>query len=133
MNYQVPHAINSISKEAKRVYPYAISLMESVQERDIDLLLLEEFHASIPFQQWFIQRTLGPEVTVGTFLGALLFGALLTGTSTRHLNADIFRPDLAGNLTQIIQGLIVLFVGADVLILTVWNARKRLRVRRSTA
>jgi simple sugar transport system permease protein len=76
---------------------------------------------------------LGRNTAVGTFLGALLFGALLTGTSTRHLNAEIFRPDLAGNLTQIIQGLIVLFVGADVLILTVWNQRKRLRVRRSAA
>ncbi|PGH26987.1 dynein heavy chain, cytoplasmic [Polytolypa hystricis UAMH7299] len=31
LNYQVPHAINNISKEAKRVYPYAISLMESVR------------------------------------------------------------------------------------------------------
>lgn len=30
-NYQVPHAINNISKEAKRVYPYAVSLMESVR------------------------------------------------------------------------------------------------------
>ncbi|KAF2682234.1 cytoplasmic dynein-like protein 1 heavy chain 1 [Lentithecium fluviatile CBS 122367] len=29
--YQVPHAINNISKEAKRVYPYAVSLMESVR------------------------------------------------------------------------------------------------------
>lgn len=31
LNFQVPHAINNISKEAKRVYPYAISLMESVR------------------------------------------------------------------------------------------------------
>ncbi|KAI9836369.1 MAG: hypothetical protein M1819_001398 [Sarea resinae] len=31
LNYQVPHAINNISKEAKRVYPYAVSLMESVR------------------------------------------------------------------------------------------------------
>ena len=29
--YQIPHAINNISKEAKRVYPYAVSLMESVR------------------------------------------------------------------------------------------------------
>jgi dynein heavy chain 1 len=29
LNYQVPHAINNISKEAKRVYPYAVSLMET--------------------------------------------------------------------------------------------------------
>ena len=31
LNYQVPHAISNISKEAKRVYPYAVSLMESVR------------------------------------------------------------------------------------------------------
>jgi dynein heavy chain 1 len=31
LNYQVPHAINNVSKEAKRVYPYAVSLMESVR------------------------------------------------------------------------------------------------------
>jgi dynein heavy chain 1 len=29
--YQVPHGINNISKEAKRVYPYAVSLMESIR------------------------------------------------------------------------------------------------------
>lgn len=31
LNFQVPHAVSNISKEAKRVYPYAISLMESVR------------------------------------------------------------------------------------------------------
>ncbi|KAI4214893.1 MAG: hypothetical protein LQ351_002606 [Letrouitia transgressa] len=31
LNYQVPHALSNISKEAKRVYPYAVSLMESVR------------------------------------------------------------------------------------------------------
>jgi dynein heavy chain 1 len=31
LNYAVPHQINNISKEAKRVYPYAVSLMESVR------------------------------------------------------------------------------------------------------
>ncbi|KAK2746366.1 hypothetical protein FQN57_003248 [Myotisia sp. PD_48] len=31
LNFQIPHAINSISKDAKRVYPFAISLMESVR------------------------------------------------------------------------------------------------------
>lgn len=31
LNYQVPHAINNVSKEAKRVYPYAVCLMESVR------------------------------------------------------------------------------------------------------
>ncbi|PSS05288.1 dynein heavy chain, N-terminal region 1-domain-containing protein [Coniella lustricola] len=31
LNYAVPHAINTVSKEAKRVYPFAVSLMESVR------------------------------------------------------------------------------------------------------
>ncbi|RDW80646.1 cytoplasmic dynein-like protein 1 heavy chain 1 [Coleophoma crateriformis] len=31
LNFAVPHQINNISKEAKRVYPYAVSLMESMR------------------------------------------------------------------------------------------------------
>lgn len=31
IGYQVPHAVTNISKEAKRVYPYAVSLMETVR------------------------------------------------------------------------------------------------------
>lgn len=31
LNFPVPHSINNIAKEAKRVYPYAVSLMESVR------------------------------------------------------------------------------------------------------
>ena len=59
-------------------------------------------------------------------LAALLFGALLTGTSQRNLDPSIFKPELASNLTLLIQGLVVLFVGADLLILYAWNARKKL-------
>ena len=59
---------------------------------------------------------------------ALLFGALLTGTSTRNLDPSVFQPQLAGNLTRIIQGLVVLFVGADLLIIYLWQARKKLRL-----
>jgi ABC-type uncharacterized transport system permease subunit len=71
---------------------------------------------------------LGRNTAVGTGLGALLFGALLFGT-THGLSSNVIQPQLAGNLTYIIQGLIVMFVGADVLILYVWNSRKRLRPR----
>ena len=60
-------------------------------------------------------------------LSALLFAALTTGTSTRNLDPEIFRPELASNLTVMIQGLVVLFVGADVLILSVLGLRKRRR------
>ena len=31
LGYQIPHAINTVSKDAKRVYPFAVSLMESVR------------------------------------------------------------------------------------------------------
>ena len=48
---------------------------------------------------------------------ALLFGALLTGTSTRNLDPSIFQPELASNLTLLIQGLVVLFVGMDLVML----------------
>lgn len=70
---------------------------------------------------------LGRNTSVGVGLSALLFGALLYGT-TRGLDPDVFKPELASNLTLMIQGLVVLFVGADVLILYVWNKR-RLRRR----
>jgi general nucleoside transport system permease protein len=70
---------------------------------------------------------LGRNTSVGIFFGALLFGALLNGTSTRNLDPAVFQPELAGNLTLIIQGLVVLFVGADVLILYLWQARRKLR------
>lgn len=73
---------------------------------------------------------LGRNSAVGVFLGALLFGALLTGTSTRNLDPETFPPELASNLTVIIQGMVVLFVGADVLVL--WMLRK-LRLSRSAA
>jgi simple sugar transport system permease protein len=73
---------------------------------------------------------LGRNTAVGVGLGAFLFGALLYGT-THGLQSGAIDPQLAGNLTYIIQGLIVLFVGADVLILAVWNGRRRLRRRKA--
>ena len=48
----------------------------------------------------------------------------------RACTSNVIQPELAGNLTYMIQGLIVLFVGADVLILYVWNSRRRLRLQR---
>jgi general nucleoside transport system permease protein len=74
---------------------------------------------------------LGRNTAIGTGLAALLFGALLFGT-THGLSSNVIQPELAGSLTYIIQGLVVLFIGADVLILYFWNTRKRLRARAAT-
>ncbi|MDQ2984824.1 MAG: ABC transporter permease [Actinomycetota bacterium] len=76
---------------------------------------------------------LGRNSAVGVFFSALLFGSLIQGTSGQnpHLDPAIFKPEQADNLTVMIQGLILLFVGADVLVLYVWQARKKLRLRRS--
>ena len=73
---------------------------------------------------------LGRNSAIGIFFSALLFAALLTGTSTRNLDPSIFKPELAGNLTRIIQGLVVLFVGADLLILYLWQLRRKAAFRR---
>jgi simple sugar transport system permease protein len=70
---------------------------------------------------------LGRNSAIGVPLGALVFGALLQGTSTRNpAIQDVFDPKLAGNLTLIIQGLVLLFVGADLLFLYIWQTRKKL-------
>jgi simple sugar transport system permease protein len=74
---------------------------------------------------------LGRNTAVGVFFSALLFGGLINGTSGRHLSADVFPPQLAGNLTLIIQGLVVLFIGADVLVLYVWQRLRKARPSRT--
>jgi len=70
---------------------------------------------------------LGRNTAIGTFFSALLFGALLTGTSVRNLDPLVFPPELATALTSIIQGLIVLFVSADILVVYLWRLRRRIR------
>jgi simple sugar transport system permease protein len=73
---------------------------------------------------------LGRNTAIGVGFAALLFGALQTGTSTRNLDPEIFQPELASNLTLLIQGLVVLFVGIDVVVL--WFLA-RLRGKRAVA
>jgi general nucleoside transport system permease protein len=72
---------------------------------------------------------LGRNTAIGTLFSALLFGALLTGTSVRNLDPLVFPPELATALTSIIQGLIVLFVSADILVVYLWRLRRRIRRR----
>jgi general nucleoside transport system permease protein len=66
---------------------------------------------------------LGRNTAFGTVVAALLFGALLNGTSVRNLDPAVFDPQLATNLTWIIQGLIVLFVSAPVLVTMLTRGR----------
>jgi ABC-type uncharacterized transport system permease subunit len=71
---------------------------------------------------------LGRNSPIGVPLAALLFGALLQGTSTRNpAIQDVIKPELAGNLTLIIQGLVLLFIGADLLFLWIWRLRRKVR------
>jgi len=72
---------------------------------------------------------LGRNTAIGVGLSGLLFGALINGTSGRQLDPSIFRPDLAGNLTTIIQGLVILFVGLN--LGAIWASIRRRR-RRAT-
>ncbi len=78
---------------------------------------------------------LGRNKAVGVALSALLFGALITGTSTRNPGlAEVFDPRFAGNFSTMIQALVLLFIGADVMIIYLWRARRRLGlVRRPQA
>jgi simple sugar transport system permease protein len=70
---------------------------------------------------------LGRNTAIGVGLSAMLFGTLLYGTSTRNVELGEFPPELAGNLTLMIQALVLLFIGADLIVLYVWNLRRKLR------
>jgi len=75
---------------------------------------------------------LGRNTALGTCLAALLFGALVNGTSVRNLDPAVFDPELAGNLTTIIQGLVILFVSADLLIVWLLTRGRRRRTAPAT-
>jgi general nucleoside transport system permease protein len=76
---------------------------------------------------------LGRNTASGTVAAALLFGALLSGTSQRNLDPTIFEPSLASNLTYIIQGLVILIVSADVIVLGLVARSRGLFRRRKPA
>jgi ABC-type uncharacterized transport system permease subunit len=70
---------------------------------------------------------LGRNKAVGIFFAALLFAALQVGTSSRQLvGTEAIPPELAGNLSTMIQALIILFVGAELLIVYLFGIRRRL-------
>jgi len=76
---------------------------------------------------------LGRNTALGVGLAGLLFAALQTGTASRNLDPSVFNPELASSLAIIIQGLVVLFVGADVIILLALRRIRRTRARGATA
>ncbi len=67
---------------------------------------------------------LGRNKAVGILFAALLFGALQVGTSSRQLDPSVFPPELASNLSTIIQALVIFFVSAELLIVYMWQARR---------
>ncbi len=69
---------------------------------------------------------LGRNKPIGIFLAAMLFAALQVGTSSRQLDPSVFDPALAKDLATMIQALVIFFVGAELLILTMWGWRGRL-------
>jgi simple sugar transport system permease protein len=75
---------------------------------------------------------LGRNTAIGVGLAGLLFASLQTGTSTRNLDPEVFPPELATHLTTIIQGLIVLLVGADIVILLLLRRLTRRRASVAT-
>ena len=50
---------------------------------------------------------------------------MINGTSVRNLDPAVFPPELATNLTLIIQGLIILLVSAPVIVTTLYRLRPK--------
>ena len=70
---------------------------------------------------------LGRNTAGGTVAAALLFGALLTGTSNRNINLSI-DPTLIQYLTFMIEGIIILLVSTDVITLRLLKGGRQIRV-----
>jgi general nucleoside transport system permease protein len=75
---------------------------------------------------------LGRNTSLGVALSALVFAALLNGTASRNIPPEAFDiPEQAGNLSLTIQALVLLFIGADIVILWLWNkSGQKIRVGR---
>ena len=69
---------------------------------------------------------LGRNTAIGTVFAALLFGALETGTSTGNLASTSLNPELAPQLTYVIEGLIVLLVSTDLIAIRLLGLPRKL-------
>ena len=70
---------------------------------------------------------LGRNTAGGTVAAAVLFGALLTGTSDRNINLSI-DPTLVQYLTFMIEGIIILLVSTDLITLRLLKGGRRIGV-----
>jgi general nucleoside transport system permease protein len=70
---------------------------------------------------------LGRNTAGGTVAAAVLFGALLTGTSDRNINLSI-DPTLVQYLTFMIEGIIILLVSTDVITLRLLKGGRRIGI-----
>ena len=101
----------------------------------VDLLGFKHAVSTGDFSTNFIAFTgiavalLGRNKPIGILFAALLFAALEVGTSTRQLDPAVFPPELAVDLATMIQALVIFFVGAELLIVYIWRARKLVRTR----
>ncbi len=73
---------------------------------------------------------LGRNTAMGTVAAALLFGALSTGTAADNLNLTSINPELAPQLTLIIEGLVVLLVSTDLIAIRLLGLPRRLGLGR---
>ena len=62
-----------------------------------------------------------------------LVAGLITGTSVRNLDPEVFEPQLATNLTYMMQGLVVLLISTDVLVKWLLGRRHKRRKTTTTA
>ncbi len=73
---------------------------------------------------------LGRNTAIGTVFAALLFGALETGTSAGNLTSTSLNPELAPQLTLVIEGLVVLLVSTDLIAIRLLGLPRRLGLGR---
>ena len=83
LNFQVPHAISNMAKDAKRVYPHAVSLMETVRTYGQTLDLVESNKGI----EWLVAEYRNESqrmISKGGFVHTMCCGDALTELSVRN-------------------------------------------------